>query len=134
MSKTAQYRPSFSAEQVNHLLSVLSTLQDSESKKIYQKLAVFKTKISTGEKAAAYIATPKQSIEESLGMTATLSVESKAEKMLQIYRESPLILSDKETQEVLLYLHEIGDITEEEKEKGKQLELSIYGMDMGLFN
>lgn len=130
--KTAQYRPSFSAEQVNHLLSILSSLEDVESKKIYQKLAVFKTKISTGEKSAAYVATKKLSVEESLGFSTP--VKSSSKNLRRLYEESPELLTREETLEVLVQLHSENILSKEKIEEAKRLEILVYGMSMGLFD
>lgn len=90
----AKYRPSLKAEHITHIIATLKSGTVSQlDMEVLKVLVPFEAKINNGIIVPASIPTPKQSIEESLGMlpapTASLTKEQQWEQSYQLYKRDP---------------------------------------------
>lgn len=134
MSRTIkQFRPSFTAPQINHLLGLLSIQTDSTSKAILNKLAVFKTKIALGEKEGIAVA-PRLSLEEKLGLGLAPKESARESTSIptQLVQLAPQLVSKEEELEQYInqYCEGIVELTEEEYSRAKELELELHKINI----
>jgi len=132
----AQYRPSLSLAELQELVSYIP-----KQSVLYSKLYIYLAKANLGLNAAAYTAEPKETIEEKLGLQmAGATVVNKAAAytaLLQQKQELAPATMSKEDRFNLLGAKAMAappTITEEEREEGKQLEIELYGMELGTFS
>lgn len=73
----AKYRPSVTGEQITHIIRLAKLDMSTESIELIKTLAPFEAKILAGAMLPAHLSTPRQSLEDSLGMTIVDSLGKK---------------------------------------------------------
>lgn len=117
---TQQFRPAFTAAQILSLTEIIATSTHPDAPALHKKLQVFAAKISVGAVSPAYENTgTRTSLLDSLGGTAPASKqarEARYEQLARIALESP------------------EKLTDELQAEGKELEIYLFGTDLGTFS
>ena len=130
MSNTIRsYRPYLTVAEIDYLLDLLQRTLSIEEKKesarlsVVEKLSLLQFKIQRNITSPAYTATPAITTAEKLGFA------ERGQKMTEKATASKEILYNS-----LASLAAEGECNEEDRKRGLELELELFGFDSGLFS
>ena len=113
----AQYRLSFTEQEINYLHQLVCTDPSSATKDLQDRLhryfKLMKTKLEIGAVSAAFTSSPKKSLEEKLGMLDP--VEAREAAYLK-WQTNPALCTEEEIQKAKTHMYENDMMTAEEEE------------------
>jgi hypothetical protein len=129
------YRPYLTSEEVLYLLELVIAAPPTQLElKLKKKLMKFKFSIAQSILSPSYVTT-RDSVEVKLGLEGEDKPDAAAYKK-KLESIPALLMSPEERYNFLAnkVVAEEEELTVEEAEEGKQLELQLYGMSMGMFD
>lgn len=126
---TRSYRPYLTEAEIEYLLSLLPKTEEQEKIRefarlsVVEKLSLLQFKIQRNITSPAYTATPAITTAEKLGFA------EKGQKMTEKATASKEVLYNS-----FALLAAEGECSEEDRKRGLELELELFGFDSGLFS
>lgn len=115
-----KFRPSLTSQQIAYLIALIEMDEAAVTETLrfstLRVLKVFNLKMQIGAVSAAFTSTPRQSVEEQLGMD-DLTPEEKREVSYRKWQGNPLLCTEQEVMQAKTYMYENNMMTDAEAEE-----------------
>jgi hypothetical protein len=121
-SSTQKYRPALTAQEIAYLIDLCNLDSRPETSElgfaIASRLRVFKLKTELGVTGAAFSSTPKETMEQKLGLE---DIVTKRQKAYDLWRQNPDLVDAKGMRLVEAYRYDHGLMSAEEIEEYERI-------------